>query len=477
MGKIHMSGAGGGGVSSDELTATAACVLDGESYAGADTDDEVGIGTMPNIGAQTGSLNCGASVPILKGYHDGTGKIAANSLASQTAGTAIAAHIYSGDTAWVKGVKLTGTMTVNSLTSFKAAVASGKAVTLTWTVPTAISGRPFSGVHVRYKTGSAPTNISDGTPIYTGNNGISSGTTSVTVTLPALGTTYYFSAWSYATINNVKVYSNSYKTASCTTASAIQKIFTSTQTYTIPVGYTKLDVFCVGGGGSGGYGNPGNADARCSGGGGGGGYTVTRKGITVTPGTVYAVTVGAGGNSGNNGEASSFGSLVTASGGTTAIGVSSSSTLRKAKLFGGNGGSGGGRNAWVYDSGSESENPHGNGGTNGGNGYGAGSNSTSMVDSTSTDGSYGKGQGTTTRAFGSSSGTLYSGGGGGGTGDATTIYGYGGSGGGGNGGSTNTYPTSGAENTGGGGGGGGGKSSYATPGSGGSGIVIIKLYA
>lgn len=36
MGKIHMSGAGGGGVSSDELTATAACVLDGESYAGAD---------------------------------------------------------------------------------------------------------------------------------------------------------------------------------------------------------------------------------------------------------------------------------------------------------------------------------------------------------------------------------------------------------------------------------------------------------
>ena len=40
---------GGGAISSDELTAASAYVLEGQTYVGLDTDDEVGIGTMPHL--------------------------------------------------------------------------------------------------------------------------------------------------------------------------------------------------------------------------------------------------------------------------------------------------------------------------------------------------------------------------------------------------------------------------------------------
>ncbi len=72
----------------------------------------VGVaGTMPNKGAVTATLNAGGSYVIPAGYHNGAGKITANSLASQTAGTAAAAHILAGMIAWVKGIKITGAMT------------------------------------------------------------------------------------------------------------------------------------------------------------------------------------------------------------------------------------------------------------------------------------------------------------------------------------------------------------------------------
>lgn len=68
------------------------------------------IGTMPNNGAVSGALNCGGSYKIPKGYHDGNGVITANSLASQTVGTATAAQILSGKTAWANGEQITGTI-------------------------------------------------------------------------------------------------------------------------------------------------------------------------------------------------------------------------------------------------------------------------------------------------------------------------------------------------------------------------------
>ena len=67
-------------------------------------------GTMPNRGAANATLNAGGSYVIPQGYHNGSGKVTANSLASQTLATATAAQILSGQTAWVNGNKITGSM-------------------------------------------------------------------------------------------------------------------------------------------------------------------------------------------------------------------------------------------------------------------------------------------------------------------------------------------------------------------------------
>lgn len=67
-------------------------------------------GTMPNQGAKTAALNAGGSYTIPAGYHNGSGKVTANSLASQTDANAAAGNILTGKTAWVKGSKITGTM-------------------------------------------------------------------------------------------------------------------------------------------------------------------------------------------------------------------------------------------------------------------------------------------------------------------------------------------------------------------------------
>ena len=69
-----------------------------------------------NQGAKTSSLNCGGSYTIPAGYHNGSGKIIANSLSSQTSATAAASDILSGKTAWVSGSKRTGTMANRSST-------------------------------------------------------------------------------------------------------------------------------------------------------------------------------------------------------------------------------------------------------------------------------------------------------------------------------------------------------------------------
>ena len=108
MSNIYFAGSGGGGLDPDDCTATPAQVLEGHT-AGVNGYDDPVEGTMP-YQKQEGTLNCGQSSIILPGYHDGTRSITANSLASQTPGTASAANIYPGKTAWVNGNKVTGTM-------------------------------------------------------------------------------------------------------------------------------------------------------------------------------------------------------------------------------------------------------------------------------------------------------------------------------------------------------------------------------
>ena len=54
---------------------------------------------MTNCGAVSSSLNAGRSYTIPAGYHNGSGKVTANSLSSQTSATATAANILKDKTA------------------------------------------------------------------------------------------------------------------------------------------------------------------------------------------------------------------------------------------------------------------------------------------------------------------------------------------------------------------------------------------
>ncbi|AJF29678.1 tail fiber protein [Clostridium botulinum] len=101
-----LQGKGGGG------NATADKLLSGST---ATVDSGPITGTMPNQGSKTASLNCGGSYIIPVGYHNGNGKVTANSLASQTPGNATPDNIIQGLTAWVNGNKITGNATIENL--------------------------------------------------------------------------------------------------------------------------------------------------------------------------------------------------------------------------------------------------------------------------------------------------------------------------------------------------------------------------
>ena len=92
-------------------------------------------GTMVNQGAKTAALNCGGSYAIPAGYHNGSGKVTANSLSSQTSATAAAGDILTGKTAFVNGNKLTGNIgsmgaqTITPSTAQQTISCSGKYMT------------------------------------------------------------------------------------------------------------------------------------------------------------------------------------------------------------------------------------------------------------------------------------------------------------------------------------------------------------
>ena len=94
------------GTGTSDANATASDILSGKT---AYVKGSKITGSMTNRGAVTKALNCGGSYTIPAGYHNGSGKVTANSLASQTSATATAAQIFSGYTAWINGKKITGT--------------------------------------------------------------------------------------------------------------------------------------------------------------------------------------------------------------------------------------------------------------------------------------------------------------------------------------------------------------------------------
>lgn len=99
---------GGGGKKLPTLTSPASA---SQILTGRQAIDQLGAiltGSMVNHGAVSQSLNAGGSYTIPAGYHNGIGRVNANSLASQTSASAVAADIRSGKTAWVNGAKLVG---------------------------------------------------------------------------------------------------------------------------------------------------------------------------------------------------------------------------------------------------------------------------------------------------------------------------------------------------------------------------------
>lgn len=480
MSKILVGGSSGG-IMSDDVTATLADVAKGKTAVTSDSNDEPGVGTLELTGnAGTGDVLNGVTFYNNDLYTKRTGTL-------RLTGNATAAYVLNGYTFYNTNAKsrLTGTMTVNSLLSFSVSLNSGRRVLASWGNPRQASGKPYSGVYIRYSTSGNP-GKTGGTQIYKGSgSNTSSGATSTTyLTLPNLGTRYYLSIYPYVTCSAGEM-TGSVLNAQVTTGGTINQTFTSSTTYTIPQGYTQVDIFCVGGGGGGSSGRGPRYDCY-AGGGGGSGKTTTVKNIGVSAGQVLTITVGAGGtraseNYNGNGSAS----FVTRSGTTlcTANGGSGGDyTFNQTVRGGGSGGSGGGAGGERETGPSWREGGVGgsdgsDGGDNGAGGVGRGG---------------GGGQGTTTRAFGESGGTLYAGGGGGGGGgqsSGSSVYqpgGAGGAGGGGKGGEGRRHNpdaedgANGSANTGGGAGGGGASSSdssyVGSGGLGGSGIVLIRVH-
>ena len=124
-----------------DATAEDSNVLSGKAYYNNNGKRE---GTMPNRGGLSAELAAGGSVSIPEGYHNGEGVVRAQNLASQTAGTAAAANIEAGYTAWVNGQMVEGGLVsremVETTVSFSSRYFSSSS---TRTLPEAVRGKQF----------------------------------------------------------------------------------------------------------------------------------------------------------------------------------------------------------------------------------------------------------------------------------------------------------------------------------------------
>ena len=136
MADCILIGSGGGGVLSEDVTASKANVLAGTKTITTDSNDEVVDGTMVNRGAVNQILGINGTYTIPQGYHDGTGKVT-QSIPVQGAKTITP----NGDTQTVpSGRYLNGNITVPGFSLPDASIIKrgatvtiyGRSVTGTW---------------------------------------------------------------------------------------------------------------------------------------------------------------------------------------------------------------------------------------------------------------------------------------------------------------------------------------------------------
>jgi hypothetical protein len=222
-------------------------------------------------------------------------------------------------------------------------------------------------------------------------------------------------------------------------------------------------------------GGAGGGGAYAGGGGGAGGLRTGTSNLTV--GTIYTVTVGAGGTAtanttGGNGSNSVFNSITSTGGGGGGRGQGPSGENGQS---GGSGGGGGGEDGTSRTGGAGTSGQGNAGGNNTtapnyGSGGGGGASAVGVAGTGVASGN--GGAGTASSITGSS--VTYAGGGGGGSSfSGPTTAGSGGAGGGGAGGGSGVNGTAGTANRGGGGGGSG--ASGGSGGTGGSGVVILSV--
>lgn len=252
MSIIYTPGSGSS-ISSDECTAKLGDIPAGLKAITADSNDEVGVGTMPDHGSwSSGELAAGVSVTIPAGRHSGSGKVTAKSLATQTAATATAAQIRSGYSAWVNGQLIWGTLNIQSAINFSAAAVSYNQIKIVWQNP---SIGPWEGVFIQMSTGGYP-GSSGGTRVYTGvgSNAAAGGWSEVIVSGLAMHTSYYFTCTSYV---NAMGWGNSYNVSAGTSsrfnisglpveASYYGDNSARTPFFTIPSGASKLVINATG---------------------------------------------------------------------------------------------------------------------------------------------------------------------------------------------------------------------------------------
>ena len=258
-------------------------------------------------------------------------------------------------------------------------------------------------------------------------------------------------AWTFTTENWTDT------TIQSSAATAIMWNTTGTYTWTAPAGVTEVWYLVVAGGGAGG---------GAYGGGGGAGGLLNGT-YTVTPGTVYNITVGSGGLNSTNvsGQNSSFANITPADGFNAKGGGSGGNN----SVHGGDGGSSGGGGLPTHDApgtnvtgqGFKGSYGYGDTGSGGAGGSSAGqpTNATTGVGANSVNGI----------PISINGSLVYFASGGGGSGFSTA--GTAGLGGGGAGSKGTTVATKGTDGLGGGGGGG---FALAKGGSGGNGTVIIR---